>query len=247
MSFLTDTLAARIGEELMLGCSDIGLETEGSNFKVKFARAGNREEVRSRSVIVSAPAFVASRLIASVSGEISRLMDEIEYPPLSIVYLSYDRHQVQHSLDGFGFLAAPGEGLKVLGSVWNSSLFEGRAPQGKVLLTVFVGGARAPELARMADDEIVAVAHSELRRVLGISGEPHSVGITHYERAIPQYNLGHAARVKRIDEILRETSGLFLAGNYLRGVSTGDCVKEADRVAREAAAAISARQAAGFH
>jgi oxygen-dependent protoporphyrinogen oxidase len=238
MSFLTDTLAERMGEDLILDCSDIDLEREASNFKLSFNRAGMREEIGCKSVIISTPAFAASRLVAPVSEELSRLLSEIEYPPLAIVYLAYDEAMIGHPLRGFGFLAAPSEGLSVLGCVWNSSLFAGRAPAGKALMTVFIGGARNPAAARLADDELVALAHSEIQRAMKIRSEPHAISITRYERAIPQYNLGHAARVKRIDELIGQSSGLYLAGNYLRGPSTGDCVKEADRVAREAARSL---------
>ncbi len=272
MSFLTDTLAERIGEDLILGCSDIDLRYEivspkGSsdinlksqisnlkdssdidlksqisnfksqipNFKLSFNKSGIREEITCKSVIISTPAFAASRLVAPVSEELSHLLDEIEYPPLAIVYLAYDESMIEHSLRGFGFLAAPREGLNVLGCVWNTSLFEGRAPEGKALMTIFIGGARNPAAARLADDELVTLAHGEIQQAMKIRGEPGSISVTRYERAIPQYNLGHAARVKRIDELIGQNAGLYLAGNYLRGPSTGDCVKEADRVAREVA------------
>ncbi len=280
MSFLTDTLAEIIGEDLMLGCSDIDLKSEISdftgrsdidlkseisdftggsdvdlesetsnfkgsfgidlkseisNFKLSFSRSGIREEISCKNVIISTPAFAASRLVATVSEELSRLLGEIEYPPLAIVYLAYDESMIGHSLHGFGFLAAPRDGLSVLGCVWNTSLFEGRAPEGKALMTIFIGGARNPAAARLADDELVALAHGEIQRAMKIRGEPRSISITRYERAIPQYNLGHAARVRRIDELIRQNAGLYIAGNYLRGPSTGDCVKEADRVAREVA------------
>ena len=103
-------------------------------------------------------------------------------------------------------------------------------------MTVFVGGARNPEIIRLADGELVSSAHGELQKVLGISGDPQVVGITRYNQSIPQYNLGHFARVQRIESLLGGLPGLRLIGNYLHGVSTGDCIKEADRVARELSA-----------
>jgi oxygen-dependent protoporphyrinogen oxidase len=155
------------------------------------------------------------------------------------VSLAYKSSSISVPLNGFGFLAAPGEGLNILGCVWNSSLFAGRAPAGSALLTVFIGGARNPDAARLVDAELVSTAHSELQRVLGISSEPRVLAITRYERSIPQYNLGHAARVRTIERLLEEMPDLKLVGNYLRGVSTGDCIKEADRVAREVARCLN--------
>jgi len=140
---------------------------------------------------------------------------------------------VRAPINGFGFLAVPGEGLSILGCVFSSSLFPGRAPDGKVLLTIFVGGALNPRVAELADSELVALVHEDLRKVLRISGDPEPVAITRYERSIPQYDIGHAARVRRIEELVSQIPGLALVGNYLHGVSTGDCIKEADRVARQ--------------
>jgi oxygen-dependent protoporphyrinogen oxidase len=140
---------------------------------------------------------------------------------------------IETPLNGFGFLVPPGEGMNILGCVWNSSLFKDRAPNGKALLTVFIGGARDPGAAQLADAELVSAAAGDLRRALGTSKDPQVVAITRYERSIPQYNLGHARRVQRIECLQSGIPGLSLIGNYLHGVSTGDCIKEADRVARE--------------
>jgi len=140
---------------------------------------------------------------------------------------------VARKLDGFGFLAPRGEGLRTLGSIWNSSLFAERAPEGWVCLTNFIGGATDPEAIKLSDEELIRIVHNDLNKVLGLSGEPRRLPITRYERAIPQYTLGHAARVERIEVALRGVSGLYIAGNYLRGISLGDCIKNAGRVAVE--------------
>jgi len=255
MGFLPKTLADRLGEDLVTGCSEIRLRlAEGgpsdgqltaasravggfasSTFEVEFDRAGSHERLACDRLIIATPARAAAALVANLSNDLSPLLDEIDYPPLSILSLAYDASSISVPLDGFGFLVAPSERLNILGCVWNSSLFAGRAPKGIALLTVFIGGACNPDAARLADAELVSSAHSELQRTLGIRSEPRVVAITRYERSIPQYNLGHAERVKRIEGVLAEIPGLNLIGNYLHGVSTGDCIKEADRVAREIA------------
>lgn len=258
MGFLPKTLADRLGEDLMTGCSEIRLLTDDgspnelqppgsrvaggsapSTFEIELDRGGSCERLTCERLIIATPARTAGGLVSSLSHELSRLLDEIEYPPLAILCLAYESSSITAPLDGFGFLVAPSEGLNVLGCVWNSSLFAGRAPKGTALLTVFVGGARNPDAARLADAELVSTVHSELQRALGISSEPRIVAITRYDRSIPQYNLGHADRVKRIESLLAEMPGLNLIGNYLHGVSTGDCIKEADRVAREIARCLN--------
>ena len=240
MGFLPQTLAARLGEDLITGITDSGVRNrDGRGFTIEFNRSGNHSRINCKEVIIATPSTVASSLVAPISNELSMLLDEIQYPPLSIVYLAYKKSAIKTALDGFGFLVAPAEGLNILGCVWNSSLFDGRAPHDTALLTVFIGGARNPQAARLEDAELVSTAHSELQSALGISSEPQPVAITRWERAIPQYNLGHAARVRRIENLVKEIAGLNLIGNYLHGVSTGDVIKEADRVAREVAGSIS--------
>jgi protoporphyrinogen/coproporphyrinogen III oxidase len=241
MGFLPETLAARLGEDLITGIAECGVRGRrtGENIMVEFSRAGNFERISSKHVIIATPSSAASRMVAPISQELSRLLEEIPYPPLAIVYLAYNLETISTPLDGFGFLVAPSEGMNILGCVWNSSLFEGRAPARTALVTVFIGGARNPNAARLEDAELVSTAHSELQSALGISSEPQAVAITRYERAIPQYNLGHAARVQKVESLIEEIPGLRLIGNYLHGVSTGDCIKEADRVAKEVAESIS--------
>ena len=255
MSFLPRKLAEHLGEDLVTGCSNIQVgsapddgspsETKPSPYRTGAGLAspafdvevdrGSSERITCEQLVVATPARAAGELVAVFSPELGDLLDRIEYAPLAILCLSYASSSISVPLDGFGFLVAPSEGLNILGCVWNSSLFSGRAPAGMALLTVFVGGARNPAVARLADAELVSTAHSELQRALGISSEPRVVAITRYERSIPQYNLGHAERVKRIESLLDTIPGLNIIGNYLHGVSTGDCIKEADRVAREIA------------
>ena len=126
-----------------------------------------------------------------------------------------------------------------MGSIWNSCLFAGRAPEGWVCLTNFIGGATDAEAIKLGDEELIRIVHGDLSKVLGVSGRPRRLPITRYERAIPQYALGHAARVERIESRLREIPGLWIAGNYLRGISLGDCIKQAERLAVEIDRAIN--------
>jgi oxygen-dependent protoporphyrinogen oxidase len=252
MGVLPHTLAVKIGEDLITGIADCGLRIAessapdgaqavdlrrnpppSSGFIVEFNHAGLHHQVTAEQLIIATPAKAAASIVESLSPELSRLLDGIYYPPLAIIYLAYDMARVKTPLDGFGFLVPPSEDMNILGCVWNSSLFAGRAPQGKALLTVFVGGARKPETARLPDAELVSMVHAEVQKVLDITGEPTVVGITRWPRAIPQYNIGHRDRVERIEALLKASPGLHLIGNYLHGVSTGDVIKEADRVARE--------------
>lgn len=245
MGFLPSTLASRLGEDLMTGCRELRLADPGSQndkqsprFTVEFERGGDQHQLACDKLVIAAPAGAAAELVRGISDRLSDLLEEITYPRLAILSLAYDESTIATRLDGFGFLVPPSEQMSILGCVWNSSLFKDRAPEGLALLTVFIGGARNPDIVRRADGELVSIAHLELQKVLGISSAPSLVGIKRYERAIPQYNLGHYARVQEIESILEGLPELRLVGNYLHGVSTGDCIKEADRVARELGASF---------
>ena len=236
MAVLPETLASKLGEDLITGCEELRIADRG--LRIEFDRGDNHHELTCERLVIAAPSNVAARLAAAVSDEMGGLLADIDYPALAIVSLAYEVKSISTKLDGFGFLVPPVEQMNILGCVWNSSLFKDRAPEGKALITVFIGGAGNPDAARLADADLVSTAHRELQRVLGISSDPEIVAITRYERSIPQYNLGHFRRVQQIEQLLRDLPQLRITGNYLHGVSTGDCIKEADRIAREIAASL---------
>lgn len=153
-------------------------------------------------------------------------LDQVEYPPVRVVALGYERGQVDHPLDGFGMLVPPVEtDFDVLGTLFSSSLFPGRAPEGHVLLTTFVGGARAPDLARRDDPVIRSVVERDLNRLLGVNGDPGFSRHIHWTRAIPQYTQGYGAVKKTLDALETDHPGLVFAGNYRQGVSVGDAAQ----------------------
>src|SRR5262249_34893508 len=156
------------------------------------------------------------------------------------VSLGYKREEVGHRLDGFGFLIPRTSGLRVLGTVWNSSLFPGRAPDGHVLLTSFVGGATDPAAAALSAEEIIALVQREVGPLLAIRCGPAFSAVQIYPRALPQYNLGHAARLAKVQTLRRALPKLWLAGNYFRGPSIGACVEHSLAVADEVRACFPA-------
>jgi oxygen-dependent protoporphyrinogen oxidase len=238
LSALPETLSRSLGDRLLTGARIIGIKSAGG-FEIKIEHRGEIKTINSPALVVSTPAYVTAHLLGPVAPEIAALVAEIPYVSIASVPVAYRAEQVARKLDGFGFLAPRGEGLRTLGSIWNSSLFAERAPEGWVCLTNFIGGATDPEAIKLGDEELIRIVHDDLGKVLGVSGEPRRLPITRYERAIPQYTLGHAARVERIEAMLRDISGLWLAGNYLRGISLGDCIKNAERVAVEIARSIN--------
>ncbi len=236
---LTQTLAAKLGDDLISNAEFDVKAIESTPAEIpqsKFAINLNQGEttLSCNQIVFATPAYITATLVAPFSQELSQLLSEVEYPPVSILHLAYDKGRT-NAVDGFGVLVAPVEKMNILGCLFSSSLFAGRAPQDKSLFTIFMGGARTPELATLADDALVEKAHQDVKKILGLQTAPQVVSITRWRRAIPQYNIGHAARVKRIAELTKQLEGIYLAGNYLNGVSISDCVQAADLLAREMA------------
>jgi oxygen-dependent protoporphyrinogen oxidase len=196
-------------------------------FQVQVSRRGQFELLTADSVVVATDAAAAGQLLAPLSTRFQQVFAQIEYAPVALVSAGYRREQVGHPLEGFGFLVPRQEGLRLLGTVWNSSLFPGRAPEGMVSLTSFVGGSTDAAVFELSDAQIAETVDRELAGVLSIHGPAVTRFLTRYPRALPQYNLGHLGIVAALRNELTRFPGLFLTGNYLRGPSIGVCVEQA--------------------
>ena len=235
METLPRAIASRLGDSLLLETRVEGLRRGKPNgnpwFEVDVARGDQRETLAANAVVVATPTNIASQILPGISEQLAPLFSRIEYAPIAVVSACYRRDQILQPPDGFGFLVPRTEGLRVLGTVFNSALLAGRAPEGMTCFTSFAGGATDPQLCEMSESEITETICGEVARVLGIQGKPVAMNLQRYARALPQYNLGHTQIVKSLKTLAEEVPGLFLAGNYLSGPSIGSCVEEADRTA----------------
>jgi oxygen-dependent protoporphyrinogen oxidase len=235
MDTLPRALGVRLGDALLSGARVVALRHAKPNgkswFEVEIARFGHVETLAANAVVVAAPTDAASQILRGLSSRFEEIFDRMEYAPVAVVAAGYRREQIQEKIDGFGFLVPRGEGLRVLGTVWNSSLFPGRAPEGMECITSFAGGATDPELCKLCDDEISKIICGEVGRVLRITGPPVTTLIHRYARALPQYNLGHSETISALGALTGGVPGLFLAGNYLSGPSIGACVEQSSKTA----------------
>jgi oxygen-dependent protoporphyrinogen oxidase len=222
-------LAREIGD-VRCGVACRAVRHDGRGFVVEHAGGA----VGAREVLLAVPADAAAALLDEASAGRSRLLAELPYAAVAVVAAGYRRQDVAHPLDGFGFLRATGAGgggLRVLGCLFTSSLFPGRAPEGCVALTAFLGGRTDPEAAAWNDERLAAAVHEDLGRALGVRGEPLARAVRRWPRAIPQYERGHGRFVALQYELERGLPGLHLAGNYLHGISVPDCVRNATALA----------------
>jgi oxygen-dependent protoporphyrinogen oxidase len=186
--------------------------------------------VQSRNVIIACPAYAAAPLLRDFDLELSRAFESIPYAPIVVAATGHRREDVRHSLDGFGFLIPRSQGLRTLGSIWTSSIFEARAPDGCVQFRSMLGGAGDPSILELSDDQLLQTLRRELDPLVGIRKDPSFVRIYRWERGIPQYKLGHRERRARLELLAARHPGLLLVGNAYYGVSLNDCVKMAYRV-----------------
>jgi protoporphyrinogen/coproporphyrinogen III oxidase len=226
---LVRALAQKVGSRLRLDAEVLGIavrrDAESVRFELRFREAGSDQVVVAERLVLATPANVAGALLRDVNAAFEPVLGGIEYAPVAVVSLGYLRQAVRHSLDGFGFLVPRSSGLRVLGSVWNSSLFPERAPAGQVLLTSFVGGATDPGAAGLSGDDLAALVHREVAPLLQIRAAPVFSHVQVYRRALPQYNIGHGERLMALERLLSSLPGLFLVGNYFRGPAIGNCVE----------------------
>lgn len=231
MQTLIDALARAAGP-IRTSARAIGIRrADDGALVVTMERGGATTHMRARAVVLAVPADCAALLVRNVVPDAARALDEIPYAPVASVARGYARAQVAHPLDGFGFLVPRVEKRRILGSLFSSSMFVGRAPPDTVLTTTFIGGRRNPELAFKSDEEIERIAGDELASLVGAAGEPQLSAITRWPRAIPQYTLGHLERVRRAVEVEAALPGLYLCASYRGGVSVGDCIKSAHETA----------------
>jgi oxygen-dependent protoporphyrinogen oxidase len=229
MSELTDTLARLLGPRLRLATPVAGVAYENGRYTLDLGSGSSETFDR---VVMAAPAHAQAMMLRDLSPVLTGQLDAIPYPALAVVCLGFERQRMGPGLDGFGFLVPSREQRDILGTVVDSNVFPNRAPAGKVLLRTMVGGARNPQLAALPDEQLLDRVLANLKLIMGIACEPEFISIYRHERAIPQYLVGHAERLRLVDDELRSFPGLVLSGNAFRGVSLNDCVLNAEKTAR---------------
>lgn len=221
MFSIIDALISRIGERIITGKGVSAIEKKVNCYELFFDDGTIYE---SDIVVFATPAHSTAMVICGIDKVIAELLETISYPPVSVVATGFSKNKFKADIDSFGFLIPARENRKILGTLFDSSIFPGRAPEGKILLRTFVGGARYPELAQQDDERLINMVVSELSDILKISADPNFVRIFRWEKAIPQYLIGHHEKLRRLDELLLKHKGLYLTGNAYRGVSVNDCV-----------------------
>jgi oxygen-dependent protoporphyrinogen oxidase len=223
---LTDATARSLRGTVQVSHAVTGVKPVAGGWELRLADGANFD---AELVVSAAPAHVLKELTWTLDGELSELLAGIPYAPMNVICFGYERQKVGRDLDGFGYLIPRKEGCQILGTLWDSSIFPERSPEGYVLLRSMMGGATNPEAIQLSDAEVRQRTMAELAKIMGIVAEPDFVRIFRHQRAIPQYVVGHAERLAAIDERLKAHPGLILTGNAFFGVGLNDCVNAANR------------------
>ncbi len=215
---LIGALEGRAGS--VLGSAAVRLRRRSRGFVVEL---DDGVTLDADGVVIAVPAFAAASLLAEIDSHLSAAHAEIPYASSAVVTLAYEQEDVEHPLDGYGYVVPGNEGSEVLACTWTSSKWEGRAPHGKVLLRVYAGRFGKRDVTADSDRDLVSLARQEVH-LLGIGAKPSLSRIHRWPLGMPQYVMGHPERVARIETALEAQPGLAVAGAAYRGVGIPDCI-----------------------
>jgi protoporphyrinogen/coproporphyrinogen III oxidase len=189
--------------------------------------------VHADALVLATPASTSAELLQALDPALAAALRAIRYVSSATVSLGFRRAELNHPLNGFGFLVPSHERRNITGCTWTSTKFEQRAPPGHALLRAFVGGAYDEQVAEEADEALVRIVRAELRALMGISAAPVLSKVFRWPKANPQYTVGHQARVAAIERLAAQHSGLYLAGAAYHGVGIPDCIEDGTRAAKQ--------------
>jgi oxygen-dependent protoporphyrinogen oxidase len=190
--------------------------------------------IEADAVALTGSAAESAAIVARLDPALAAILRRLPTASIVVVCLGYDAAALAEAgvrLDGFGFLVPRDEPPRLLGVLWESSIYPGRAPSGKVLLRAMLGGARDPWAVHLDDAALLEVVRRDLARTMRIEIDPELVRIVRHRVGLPQYTLGHLDRLAAVDERLAHHPGLFLGGHAFRGVGVNACIAEAQALA----------------
>lgn len=246
MQLLTDKLAERISNfqsqntdhaspiHLNTAVESVALEQAGTAnggqpvWKIK---TSSGETHAADAICLALPSHISAKLLRGIDEQVASELDGISYASSATLNLAYKRADIPHPLDGFGFVVPFIENRSIIACTFSSIKFAERAPEGHVLLRVFIGGALQPEMLELTEATLLARVRDDLRDLLGIEAAPLFTELTRWDRSMPQYHVGHLDRVQRISNRVSSLPSLTLAGNAFSGPGLSDCVRSGEQAA----------------
>jgi oxygen-dependent protoporphyrinogen oxidase len=234
MQTLTDALSDSPNIDIRRNHKALTIEKTQTGWRATAATFSGERTIRCKHLVLSTPADVSAALMTAIDKTISDQLKSIEYAPLAIVHYGFDQSQIKHSLNGSGFLIPGSEKYAFNGNLWMSTLFNHRAPDGKVLMTSYMGGARRSEQVGWSDEKLHQTLQQNLKQLLGIKGEAEYQRIDRHQQGLPLYHGAYQQKMERLKKGVESWQGLHLAANYLGGVSVRERIfqglQTADRI-----------------
>ena len=237
MATLPETLATRLGASIRKGAEVVAMSRSGDAWRLALASG---DSIDADAVICAAPAYAASRIVAGVAPSAAKLLGAISYASAATVNLTYRESDFDGPPRAFGFVVPAIEGRRIIAGSFSSFKFEGRAPAGAILARAFVGGEMSRDMMRLGDEEMTAAVRDEFRALLGVSAAPGFTEVRRWPNSMPQYEVGHLARVAEIERAVAEIPAFAIAGAAYRGVGIPDCIRSGESAADAIFATLSA-------
>ncbi|MFT4112603.1 protoporphyrinogen oxidase [Silvibacterium sp.] len=206
---------------LRTGCEVKKVFPERGRYRMELS---DGEILLADEIVFATPASATAGMVQAASPLLAMRLRTIPYASTANVSLGFHRADIHHPMQGSGFLVPQTEGRRITACSWSSQKFDHRAPEDCVLLRVFIGGATAEALARQSDEALIAMARDELRTIMGIDAEPVMARACRWQKAMPQYEVGHATRVRQIELALETLPGLSIAGSSYYGAGIPSCI-----------------------
>ena len=229
MQALPNAIAGVLGDRVRYGCEVKEILKNESGYNVVFEHNGDEEIIGCQSVISAVPAYRAAEIFSKWDADLVKHLNDIYYPPVLVLYMIYNKKDIGHPLDGFGFLIPAKEKKSFLGALWSSIIFSGRTDDDKAAFTLFVGGSRDANLLKTEKERVIKTVRKEFEELMTIKAQPVFISSRYWDKAIPQYNIGYIEHEKYFEQFEQEHPGIILSGNYRGGISVGDCIKNAEK------------------
>ena len=228
---IIDALAERIGMERIRLNSSVQMiqRKESGRWEVHGPDGAIREY---DGVIIALPAPRTAEVLRSLDATLAEELSAVEYASSAVVCLTYDQSSLARPIDGFGIVVPDVSRRPIVAASFSSMKFPQRAPIGQLLVRVFLGGALRPEQMSLDDDALIKIATEEMCQMIGAPTSPLTRSVVRWNEKMPQYHVGHAQRIQRIEDRVDEHPGLQLAGNAYHGVGIPQCVRSGDLAAR---------------
>lgn len=234
---LVEALTERLADaDLRVNSAVRLVAREGDGYRVELV---DGESITADAVVLATPAYASAGLLADMAPEIAAVLGEVPYVDVATIWLAYPRSAMGRPLDGTGFLVPPEEDKFLVGCTWSGAKWSHLADDDLVLIRGMVGRRGDTRWMSMDDETMVRRVHDELVESMGLTSGPVDQSVQRWPQAMPQYLVGHAARLAALDAGLTHLPRLYLTGASYRGVGIASCVADAERKAQDVARDVS--------